>query len=1446
MSRLALYLLGPPRIELDREPVHVGRRKAVALLAYLAVEGDRHSRDALAALLWPEFGQGGARAELRRALSVLNRTLGEGWLAADRETVGLSPDPSTSSGQALCLDIDRFRQHLSACEAHCHPSTQGCPDCLARLEAAVGLYRGDFMDGFSLPDSLDFDEWQRFQTESLRDELASALERLAGLTAAKGEYEEAIGHARRWLAMDPTHEPAHRALMRLYVEAGRRGAALRQYRHCVRVLEAELGVVPSPETTALYEALRKGSPRPAAAKPVSLPPPSFAMHLPAFLTQDEPPVAVEAPVFVARERELAQLERYLKAAIDGRGQVVFVTGGPGRGKTALMREFARRALAARPDLLVASGGCNAYSGVGDPYLPFREMMGTLTADVEARWAAGGVSTGHARRLWAALPTMAQLLLDRGPHLIDALASGPALLERATAAAHPLDVTGATGRPDWLTQLRSWVGREKGEHSSLEQSALFQQFTNVLCALSETHPLLLMLDDLQWVDAGSAGLLFHLGRRLADAGARVLIMGAYRPEELALRPEAVEGRQDRHPLLKALTEFQRQWGDAWIDLSEADDAASRRFVEALLDSEPNRLGASFREALAQRTGGHPLFAVELLRAMQQRCDLVQDADGRWSEGSVLDWETLPARVEAVIRARVDPLGEELHDLLTVASVEGERFTAQMVAQVQGLPERQVLKTLSQRLGPRGHRLVHEAEEVQVDGRFLFRYRFSHALFQSYLYESMSAGEQRLLHGEVGTALEALYGDQVEQIVVQLAHHFDAAGQWDKAIEYALRAGDQARLAYANAEAIGYYQRALDLLRASPLEGEAVRKDWRLTALRGLGQAHQGAGQVVEAEKHLREAISVGKEMGSAPHDLVRLHWWLGEALFWQSRYDEFGRNAEEGLALLGDDVESVEGALMLGHLGANPLGDWDRGTECGDRLAAFLRRLPYGPELRPAFNVVFARSMQNRDGEEALKWIRSLEERARRHYDLLALSEVHLLAGWNAVGSGDWHSGIMRFRQGLELSARIGDSKQECWCSPNLGNRLLSMGELQEAEAYALRGLKTAQAAGKNKDNTAMAHWLMGRIYLCQADWNKAIDACETAVQLWRDIRFRLAEAWATAALGRVYLTQGKRTEALRHFRQAITLAGPEDSTRSEGVFQEDAKRDRAYAPDLALSGLEEAFEDPEAFHAFCRRFREERPEIDELPFVQWFLEPAEPTPLGDGPPLCDDAFVSHLASDWMWEDPFDDCSFCVASLRSIPEHQRSGRSASEAGTVQYGLEIHAANGRDLWYINRSAPRLLRRAPEGEDFAVQTVCGPASTDRPAIGGLLLWKDKKNYLQLERGMRGTHEISFEGCLENADVIIGRGRLAVGESANRRMGKPANRIFLRLERVGHRVSALCSADGDQWFTVGDVEFSIEGPVQVGLHAIGIVDRTIFHGAYPDGTAIRFESFTIWGLEH
>ena len=317
MACLNLYFLGPPSIEKDGVPVEINRRRAIALLTYLAVSGGSHSRDALAVLLWPNHDQSSARADLRRILSALNKGLGEDCLEVDREKVGLK------IGEGLWLDVDEFRQCLSQPRTHGHSSTEVCSECIKPLTEAVGLYKGDFLEGFTLNDSVNFDDWQFSETGNLRTEMIGALERLVGWYRNREEFDAAIAYARRWLEIDRADEEAHRQLMEMYAKTGRRTAALRQYEECVRVLAQELSTSPQEETRRLYEAV-KDNRLSEVSSPSYKPSDTPTNNLPRQLTS-----------FIGRKKEIIEIKRQLSSTY-----LLTLTGVGGCGKTRLALEVA--------------------------------------------------------------------------------------------------------------------------------------------------------------------------------------------------------------------------------------------------------------------------------------------------------------------------------------------------------------------------------------------------------------------------------------------------------------------------------------------------------------------------------------------------------------------------------------------------------------------------------------------------------------------------------------------------------------------------------------------------------------------------------------------------------------------------------------------------------------------------------------------------------------------------------------------------------------------------------------------------------------------------------------------------------------------------------------------------------------------------------------------------
>lgn len=888
----------------------------------------------------------------------------------------------------------------------------------------------------------------------------------------------------------------------------------------------------------------------------TMPSPLESVPSPTFFQPRDDHSELEESHFVAREEELAQLNGFLDHTLTGQGQVVFVIGGPGRGKTALVKAFTRQALEREEDLAAATGYGNAYSGVGDPYLPFREILGQLTGDIETRWAGGVIGRTHAQRLWALMPYAVQTLVSAGPDLIDTFIPGSGLMTRSAAAAPD----GAS----WLAQLEALVAIKSGqEPTDLKQSDLFEQYVKVILALTQQRPLLLVLDDLQWADNGSINLLFHLGRRLQ--GKRILIVGIYRPVEVVMGREG-----EQHPLEPLVNEFQRHFGQIQIDLRQAE---GRQFVAALLDTEPNRLGQAFREAFYKHTQGHTLFAVETLRGLQERGDLVQDDAGRWVEGSDLNWEALPARVEGVIADRIARLPSMLQKVLEVASVEGEIFTAEVVARVQAVDEREMVRQLSGELDKQ-HRLVVSQGSQRLGAQRLSPYRFRHILFQYYLYNTLDEVERGYLHEAVGKELEQLYDEQRGDIAGELARHFETAGLFDKAIFYLQQAGDRAVRLSANEEALTHFYKGLVLLETMPETSEHQRQELALqialfaplAATKGygapeVGQAYSRAREICEqlddpdqlfqvlyglwGHNLVLGDMKIARELAGHCLTLAQQtqkqallmegHRMTDETAFYRGELPVARENLEQTLSLYNPQHHRAH-AFTYGQepgVASFSHGSWiywhlgypDQALEMGQKAVAL------GEDVSHPFSLGFAlcyAAVAHQLCQEEQRFEELVETAITLSTEqglVLWLAIATVLRGWMLAKRGQAEEGIAQMRQGLADYKAISINLSRSYLLALLAEVYGDAGQPAKGLTLLAEAMALVEK-GELRHYQAELYRLKGELRLIQGASLEEVEASfQQAISIARQQEAKSLELRATMSLSRLLQQQGKAQEA---------------------------------------------------------------------------------------------------------------------------------------------------------------------------------------------------------------------------------------------------------------------------------------------------------------------------------
>src|SRR5215831_3092242 len=457
VAELTVCALGGFSVRAAGKPLVFRTKKSRGLLAYLALgQGQMYAREHLASLLWGDGSDEQARHSLRQALSDLRKALPRVGPEILRSDDGVALNPT-----ALDVDVAAFERLVA----------EGTPQALAR---AAELYRGALLAGLNFKEE-PWEEWLRAERDRLQELAVGALEKLLAHHTETGAGEAAIQIARRLLVLGPHDEAVHRSLMRLYLGQGRRASALQQYQVCLQTLQRELGVEPEAETRLLYQELlpqRVQSPQASEGaaprlgrRPQRAPRPLRASR--------STPVAL----LVGRAPELDRLNRAMKHAWAGRGQLVAILGEAGIGKTRLLDELIEIAL--RRGAQVVLGRCYETEQIF-PFDPWVNLLRTAIKEHELE----GLSPLWRAELSRLLPELGEL------------------------GVHPPVLAG-------------------------DQLRLFDAVMGFVRHIATQQPLVLLLDDLHWADEMSLRLLSFIVRRCQ--GTPILIVGTARDDELESAP-----------------------------------------------------------------------------------------------------------------------------------------------------------------------------------------------------------------------------------------------------------------------------------------------------------------------------------------------------------------------------------------------------------------------------------------------------------------------------------------------------------------------------------------------------------------------------------------------------------------------------------------------------------------------------------------------------------------------------------------------------------------------------------------------------------------------------------------------------------------------------------------------------------------------------------------------
>jgi tetratricopeptide (TPR) repeat protein len=605
----------------------------------------------------------------------------------------------------------------------------------------------------------------------------------------------------------------------------------------------------------------------------------------------------------------------------------------------------------------------------------------------------------------------------------------------------------------------------------EQQRVFRAVTGFLVAMTEIAPIALVVDDLHWADGSSLTLLRHLATHTRSA--RILLLGSYRDVEV--------GRQ--HPLEGTLGDLHRDGLVERVDVRRLDLTGTSALVAATMEEET--ISREFAALVHGRTEGNPYFVQQVLRHLVERGDVFRQ-DGHWDRKAIEEL-SVPESIRSAVGQRLARLGGEAQELLGEASVLGQIFRFEDLAQMGEHAESLVEEALEEILG------VGLVREAAGDA-----YAFDHALSQQVCYGELTARKRRRLHLAAGRALEQLPDRERVQRISELAWHFWQGDDREKALKYALQAGDAAASVFANQEAEVQYRRAVELAREREDRAQEAAALHKLGVVVGrIGRLDEACGIVLAAASAYESGGDLEAALGALEVGMFTLEVVSAERR--QQILSQLRRLVESAPPEPSATLVHAHVTLAAQYYG---LGDHEEGLRLGEQAVALAEQVD-DPQYRfhalHSFAIGLLSTGRHEEGWECL-------ERAVALGEETAIIEEwpYVLHTWGifAYDRGDWPAARAALERSFQYMEERGDHIFMSLALNNLAGFSLERGEWANVERYQLQSAAVRRAVG---DPARFEESFVAYFRLLRGDSAAAEELASLAVEAMDGAHLFLAE-----------------------------------------------------------------------------------------------------------------------------------------------------------------------------------------------------------------------------------------------------------------------------------------------------------------------------------------------------